>query len=289
MPSAKRPCASAWARDREGGAIWRPCGPMTHQTAAKLPRQPPARHRNLSYASSLPLSSRVARPWEGRPPSQDKSGACAGEVCWGGASKHPRGGGGRREGCRGAGGCREARGSELVEYRIRSEHFRLAGSMFVSSLPRGSGGAGVLPTSYACGVCAVRGVLWPFVSGVSRGLAANAHSSLPLLWHRHARCCLSPGEGQRTAAAVCTSAFWTFWSSCTAVMHGPRVRSGLRVGAGGVVEECWRRCDGRRGAHWRRRRGRTSGDATRAATRLHRCACEARGWGISRGGGARAR
>ena len=57
--------------------MWRPCGPMTHQTAAKLPRQPPTRYRNLSYASGLPLSSRVARPWEGRPPSQEKSGNCA--------------------------------------------------------------------------------------------------------------------------------------------------------------------------------------------------------------------
>ena len=105
----------------------------------------------------------------------------------------------------------------------------------------------------ACGVCGlVRGVLWPFVSGVSRGLAANAHSSLPLLWHRHARRCPSPGEGWRTAAAVCTSAFWTFWSSCAAVMHGPQCDRGSAWGWVGW----WRRgeeCEGLRGAHWRRR------------------------------------
>ena len=100
---------------------------------------------------------------------------------------------------------------------------------------------------------------------------------------RAAACHPVKGNGRRQRSAP--RPFGQFWSSCTAVMHGPRVRSGLRVGAGGVVEECWRRCDGRRGAHWRRRRGRTSGDATRAATRLHRCSCEARGWGISRGGG----
>ena len=62
------------------------------------------------------------------------------------ASKHPRGGGGagacrgrrvlRGGGAEGAEGWVVRRGSELVEYRIRSEHFRLAGSMFVSSLPR---------------------------------------------------------------------------------------------------------------------------------------------------------
>ena len=42
----------------------------------------------------------------------------------------------RGGGAEGAEGWVVLRGSELVEYRIRSEHFRLAGSMFVSSLPR---------------------------------------------------------------------------------------------------------------------------------------------------------
>ena len=86
-----------------------------------------------------------------------------------------------------------------------------------------------------CDVCGARGVLWPFVSGVSRGLAASAYSSLPLLWHRHARRCMSPGEGRRAAAAVCTSAFWTFWSSCTAVMSctAPECDRGSAWGGGG--------------------------------------------------------
>ena len=138
----------------------------------------------------------------------------------------------------------------------------------------------------------VRGVLWPFISGVSRGLAANAYSSLPILWHRHARRRQSPREGRRTAVAVCTSAFWTFWSSCTAVMHGLRCdRSGLRV---------WGRCCGggeakaveggaahMLGSARPRERG-----PTQAATRVHRCACEGRGWGRGRVGltpGARGR
>ena len=143
-------------------------------------------------------------------------------------------------------------------------------------------GAGVL----------VRGVLWPFISGVSRGLAANAYSSLPILWHRHARRRQSPREGRRTAVAVCTSAFWTFWSSCTAVMHGlRRDRSGLRV---------WGRCCG--GGEAKAVKGGAAhmlGSArprerglTQAATRVHRCACEGRGWGRGRVGltpGARGR
>ena len=97
---------------------------------------------------------------------------------------------------------------------------------------RAAAGGGSQRGAHACGVCVVRGVLWPFVSGVSRGLAANAHSSLPLLWHRHARRCPLPGEGRRTAASVCTSAFWTFWSSCTAVMHGPQSDMGAPRGGG---------------------------------------------------------
>ena len=138
----------------------------------------------------------------------------------------------------------------------------------------------------------VRGVLWPFISGVSRGLAANAYSSLPILWHRHARRRQSPREGRRTAVAVCTSAFWTFWSSCTAVMHGlRRDRSGLRV---------WGRCCG--GGEAKAVKGGAAhmlGSArprergpTQAATRVHRCACEGRGWGRGRVGltpGARGR
>ena len=71
--AGRRRARRAWS-----GAIWRPCGPTTHKTAAKLPRQRPARHRNLSYASGLPLSSRVARPWEGRPPSQERVGRVLG-------------------------------------------------------------------------------------------------------------------------------------------------------------------------------------------------------------------
>ena len=137
------------------GAVWRPCGPTTHKTAARLPRPLPARHRNLSYASGLPLSSRVARPWGGRPPSQERVGRVLGmgfEAPWRRGLRMRSGRVGR---CGG-------RGSELVEYRIRSEHFRLAGSMFLSSPPCvcGAGtGEGGRPDwgAYACGVCTCAG------------------------------------------------------------------------------------------------------------------------------------
>ena len=83
-------CGSACA---SRGAIWRPCGPTTHKTAARLPRPPPARRRNLSYASGLPLSSRVARPWGGRPPSQERVGRVrrAGGVWYGAQGGDARG------------------------------------------------------------------------------------------------------------------------------------------------------------------------------------------------------
>ena len=83
-------CGSACA---SRGAIWRPCGPTTHKTAARLPRPLPARHRNLSYASGLPLSSRVARPWGGRPPSQERVGRVrrAGGVWYGAQGGDARG------------------------------------------------------------------------------------------------------------------------------------------------------------------------------------------------------
>ena len=136
------------------GAIWRPCGPTTHKTAARLPRPLPARHRNLSYASGLPLSSRVARPWEGRPPSQE-SGACAGyglrSTLAAGAEDAKRAGGTVWRARVGVGG---------VSNSIRA--FRLAGSMFLSSSPCvcGAGtGEGGRPDwgAYACGVCACAG------------------------------------------------------------------------------------------------------------------------------------
>ena len=189
------------------------------------------------------------------------------------------------------------RGSELVEYRIRSEHFRLAGSMFLSSPPcvcgAGTGEGGKSDWgAYACGVCACAGRALAIYQRCLAGLAANAYSSLPILWHRHARRRQSPREGRRTAVAVCTSAFWTFWSSCTAVMHGLRCdRSGLRV---------WGRCCG--GGEAKAVKGGAAhmlGSArprerglTQAATRVHRCACEGRGWGRGRVGltpGARGR
>ena len=189
------------------------------------------------------------------------------------------------------------RGSELVEYRIRSEHSDWLGRCFYphprACAGRGRGREGGPIGGHMLVACVlVRGVLWPFISGVSRGLAANAYSSLPILWHRHARRRQSPREGRRTAVAVCTSAFWTFWSSCTAVMHGLRCdRSGLRV---------WGRCCG--GGEAKAVKGGAAhmlGSArprerglTQAATRVHRCACEGRGWGRGRVGltpGARGR
>ena len=176
------------------------------------------------------------------------------------------------------------RGSELVEYRIRSEHFRLAGSMFVSSLPRGSGGRVSMGALSVWRVCCAGRALAICQWCLARPCGQRAFFSSVIM--ASTRAPLPVARGRRTAAAVCTSAFWTFWSSCTAVMHGPHSDGGSARGRVG-----WRRsgedCEGRRGAHWSWR-GRASSDATQAATRLHRCACEGIGWGYPGGKGARA-
>jgi hypothetical protein len=99
----------------------------------------------------------------------------------------------------------------------------------------GDGGGREVPIGggNACGVCACAGrALAIYQRCLARPCGQRVFFS-PILWHRHARRRQSPREGRWTAVAVCTSAFWTFWSSCTAVMHGLRCdRSGLRVWGG---------------------------------------------------------
>ena len=158
------------------------------------------------------------------------------------------------------------RGSELVEYRIRSEHFRLAGSMFLSSPPcvcgagMGEGGRSRLGGGMLVACVLVRGVLWPFISGVSRGLAANAYSSLRYygIDTRAAASRPEKGGGRRWRSAP--RPFGRFGlhaqPSCTA---SGVIDRGCACGAGAAMEERRRLSRAARRTSWGRR-GRASGD-----------------------------
>ena len=158
------------------------------------------------------------------------------------------------------------RGSELVEYRIRSEHFRLAGSMFLSSPPCVCGaGTGEGGRSRLGGICLWRVCLCGACSGHLSAVSRAALRPTRILLFRYygidTRAAASrpeKGGGRRWRSAP--RPFGRFGlhaqPSCTA---SGVIDRGSACGAGAAVEERRRLSRAARRTCWGRR-GRASGD-----------------------------